>query len=211
MDHHLNVGWFNGVQNTVQNKVTLGDTSDYTPALAAISDGYLRLAWTGQDSNHRLNLLRSSNGTSWPVKNVWTSESSAGGLGLENYCPSGGYCGTYISWIGTDPQNTLNVGYWNSSAGSFVLLSTLIGLRSQSDFDAELVNYLGFLCIPYASAVNDLEHTCTADRGAHWDNDSELLQATYGAGGAQFGTDFWVAWHGYSRLELYIGIARSGV
>lgn len=213
--HSLNVGYFDGnaSHNTVQNKTTLTEYSDYSPAIADNFDGYLFIAWTGQDSKTELNIEQSSDGKSWIDKSTWTSQnsangiqSSAGGLGLTSYCPSNpnGYCGLYVAWIGTDSSNKLDVGYYNDIQLTWTR-TAVINNYSVAGFDATLVADGLTLRLPYAGENDDLNVLNSTD-AYNWTNDNMFQWgAVYGVGGAASGGNTWLVWRSWQETDIYIG------
>lgn len=148
-DNKLYFGYFDGnpAHNYLQAKVQLSQYSYHSPALAASNDGWINLSWTGTDG--RLNVIRSSNGTSWGAVHTW-SQTATGGPGFANFCYNG--CNPYISWVGTDSGHQLNIGYFATSNGTFVNLQQLGAwhMNSGYGFDASLAVqsgntlYIGF-------------------------------------------------------------------
>ena len=89
-------------------KVTLSDTSVDAPALWTTTTGTVRgvLAWTGTDSEHHLNVMTTSIGTTFYNK-VTLPETSPASPAVTR--ASGGQ--VTVAWIGTDGAHTLNVLY----------------------------------------------------------------------------------------------------
>jgi hypothetical protein len=138
-DTRLNVGYFDGnaAHNYLNAKTTLSQYTYRSPALAASSDGWLNLAWTG--TNNKLNVIRSGNATSWGAVHTW-GETATGGPGFTNYCYSGS-CNLYIFWFGTDFAVQGNIGYFRTSDGTFHFLQSLgnsYRINSHPNYDASL-------------------------------------------------------------------------
>lgn len=98
--HHLNViRSYDGRE--FQGKVTLGETSNFGPALA-YSDGALYIAWTGTDG--RLNVASSFDEGKTFGNKVTLAETSGA-------APAIAAAGRtlYLSWSGTDQDHHLNV------------------------------------------------------------------------------------------------------
>jgi hypothetical protein len=87
---------------TFDNKATLGDTSFVDPALAEYH-GQLDIAWTGTDSGHHLNTMRSANGTDFGDKET-DSDTSIAAPALAS-----AFGRLFIAWTGTDGGHHLNV------------------------------------------------------------------------------------------------------
>ena len=83
-------------------KVTLGDASRATPALAVLGNK-LVLAWTGTDSPGHLNVMTSTDGYYFGGK-VTLPELSIDGPAL-----AAGGNRLFVAWTGTDSQHRLNV------------------------------------------------------------------------------------------------------
>jgi len=149
-NNYLYVGYFDGnaAHNYLNNKNRLSQFSYRSPALAPSNDGRLNLAWTGTDN--RLNVIRTSTGTTWGATYTW-SQTATGGPGFAYFCYGG--CNLYISWVGTDLAHQLNIGYFRISDGGFVYLQALgnnYQITSATGYDASLAVsggntlYMGF-------------------------------------------------------------------
>jgi hypothetical protein len=98
------------------NKQILAETSIDGPGLAKNIVGHeaertLVLAWTGTDALHRLNLLTSTNGSTWTNKRTLTETSFVRPAVERLPEMAGGE--VVLAWTGTDPRHTLNV-LWNA-------------------------------------------------------------------------------------------------
>ncbi len=98
------------------SKQILGETSIDGPGLAKNIVGHegestMVLAWTGTDSMHRLNLLTSTNGSTWTNKRT-LSETSFVRPAVERVPEMAGG-EVVLAWSGTDGHHTLNV-LWNA-------------------------------------------------------------------------------------------------
>lgn len=98
------------------SKQILGETSIDGPALTKNVIGMegertMVLAWTGTDPAHRLNLLTSTNGTTWINKRI-LSETSLVRPAVERMPEMAGG-EVVLAWTGTDARHTLNV-LWNA-------------------------------------------------------------------------------------------------
>jgi C1A family cysteine protease len=91
-----------GIDDVVLNKVTLGDTSRVTPALAVLGNK-LVLAWTGTDSPSHLNVMSSADAYHFGGK-ITLNEVSFDGPAV---AADGNRL--FIAWTGTDAQHHLNV------------------------------------------------------------------------------------------------------
>src|SRR5262245_3735043 len=96
------------------NKVTLGDTSPFSPALAS-HDGRLLIAWKGDGNNH-LNVMFSSDGGRTVGGKHVSDETSTDSPALAS---SGGRL--FIAWKGdgNDNLNIAEVGLFGNTAGGF--------------------------------------------------------------------------------------------
>ncbi len=130
-DHKMYIGFFDGnpndnfVQNQtpVRNQYGIIQTSNATPALT-VDGSYLRIGWAGKGNGYP-NIMRSSDGLTFTNQNYWSSQVSTRGIGLARYCPAGtGACNPWVSWIGTDSQNSLNNGYFDLSSGQWNKIPT---------------------------------------------------------------------------------------
>ena len=98
------------------SKQILGETSIDGPGLAknivgAEAERTLVLAWTGTDALHRLNLLTSTNGTTWINKRT-LGETAFVRPAVERMPEMAGG-EVVLAWSGTDTRHTLNV-LWNA-------------------------------------------------------------------------------------------------
>ena len=76
--HSLNVARaefdFNAHRFSIADKVVLGDSSDVGCVIAA--GDALYLAWSGRDGGHTINVARSTDGKTFPIKKIWSGHSS---------------------------------------------------------------------------------------------------------------------------------------
>jgi hypothetical protein len=98
------------------SKQILGETSIDGPGLAknivgAEGERTMVLAWTGTDALHRLNLLTSTNGTTWINKRT-LGETAFVRPAVERMPEMAGG-EVVLAWTGTDPRHTINV-LWNA-------------------------------------------------------------------------------------------------
>lgn len=89
-------------------KATLADTSIAAPAFWSTTSGPVRsvLAWTGTDTEHRLNVMTSATGTTYSHKVTLPETSNAAPAVVRT--PNGAVA---VAWVGTDGRRTLNVLY----------------------------------------------------------------------------------------------------
>ena len=122
-------------------KLTLTETSNYTPSLAS-SNGILFLSWTGRDN--KLNFLSSSdNGTAFGNK-FTSSETSSQGPAL---CALGG-TGIGIAWKGDGNQN-LNFALAAGTETAITGLSAKTKLSETSNFAPALAYQNGVLYLAW--------------------------------------------------------------
>ena len=88
---------------TVTNKVTLPETSIAGPALTPLNT---RLAWTGTDTAHHLNVATGPDGLHFPTKTTLPETSLTNPVVTDavSFFP-----GVAVAWTGTDPAHLLNV------------------------------------------------------------------------------------------------------
>ena len=102
-NHHLNIEFSNNGRQ-FQGKVTLGETSLHSPALA-YSGNALYLAWTGTDNRVNVATLGASGANFGKIlSKVTLDETSAVGPALAAVGQH-----LYLAWSGTDSQHRLNV------------------------------------------------------------------------------------------------------
>lgn len=188
-NNYIYVGYFDGnaAHNYLNGKNQLSQASYRSPALAPSNDGRLNLAWTGADN--RLNVIRTSTGTTWGATYTW-SQKATGGPGFAYFCYSG--CNLYLSWVGTDAAHQLNIGYFRISDGGFVFLQSLgnnYQITSATGFDASLaVSGSSILYMGYelgGGVVNGAKASNSNPSGS-WTHSLNLLTDTgaYGVGAA---------------------------
>jgi hypothetical protein len=99
-NHSLNIIQSSDGQN-FGNKITLGDTSDFPPALAKWNS--LNLAWTGRDPAQSLNLM------SGPDSHHLGNKATFGDAGAAAPALLTYHGALFILWTGTDPNHHVNV------------------------------------------------------------------------------------------------------
>jgi hypothetical protein len=220
---NLNAGYFDGNSShnyffdwaavtALSGSQYVVQTSKSSPALDVGADNYLRIAWTGTDSNHRINLMRTASGltNSWTAKNTWSSQSSSGGPGLASWCPSGGSCGVYIAWIGTDSSNEVNLGYFNLNSAIFTKLENTGS--SSVEWDASLVAQGTNLYSPYAGP-DGLGYFTLHVLRYYWSSgalqvstpDDTGWTAQEGATGTVYNGHVWIAWSEFFSSLVDLG------
>lgn len=113
--HHDTPNGYNGPMYQVPTyKQTFNELATDGPALwtAPTSESNVpaaALAWTGTDSNHSLNVMLSTNGTSFGQK-VTLSESTFTRPAILVVPQPSGYK-VAIAWVGTDPGHSLNIDW----------------------------------------------------------------------------------------------------
>lgn len=101
--HHLNIQ-FSTDGRRFQGKITLGETSFHSPALA-YSGNALYLAWTGTDKRLNVAKMGTSDANFGKIlSKVILDETSDNGPALAAVGQN-----LYLAWSGTDSQNRLNV------------------------------------------------------------------------------------------------------
>jgi hypothetical protein len=133
------------------NKVTLGDTSPFTPALAS-HDGRLFIAWRG-DGNEQLNIMFSSDGQHFGGKFISNETSSEP--------PAIASTGRrlFIAWKGSgnDNLNIAQVSLFANTAGSFGIegLANKVTVDDTSPRAPGLTSHDGRLFITWKGDGND--------------------------------------------------------
>jgi hypothetical protein len=135
---------------TLSHKVTLsGETSIDGPALASFFDNFegigsvTIIGWTGTDTQHHLNLIRSSDGPANGVthfKDKLTLKDTSFVRPAVVYVP-GPLESTVIAWTGTDAAHTLNV-IWDAYESPQKLTlrgETSIGAPALTYFNGDLI------------------------------------------------------------------------
>ena len=135
---------------TLSHKVTLwGETSIDGPALASFLDNFegigsvTIIGWTGTDTQHHLNLIRSSDGPANGVthfKDKLTLKDTSFVRPAVVYVP-GPLASTVVAWTGTDAAHTLNV-IWDAYGSPQKLTlwgETSIGAPALTYFNGNLL------------------------------------------------------------------------
>jgi hypothetical protein len=139
-------------------KVTLGETSPVSPALASTTT-FLHLAWSGV-GNKQLNILCSSNGSTFGTK-FTSAETSPQAPALV------GHNGILIiGWKGNGNDN-LNVAHVTLNASSATGLTNKVTLGDTSPLSPALASFNGRLYIAWKGDGNDkLNIMSSGDNGA---------------------------------------------
>lgn len=140
------------------NKVTLGDTSPLSPALASLNNR-LYIAWKG-DGNDHLNVMSSSDGQHFTGK--YTSpETSPRAPGL---CEHNGML--FVGWKG-DGNDKLNVARVQISGASVTGFSNKVTLGDTSPDSPALISFNGNLFLAWkGDGNNNLNVMYSSDQGA---------------------------------------------
>lgn len=103
--HRLNVMTSTTGLTDYTNKITLPETSNFSPAVSQIQDmagNFITIAWTGTDAAHHVNFLFDVYGTK---QKVTLRETSIAAPAIVAY-GNGDFA---IAWTGTDANHSLNV------------------------------------------------------------------------------------------------------
>lgn len=139
-------------------KVTLGETSPLSPALASTGT-FLHLAWSGV-GNKQLNVLCSNNGTTFGTK-FTSTETSPQAPAL---CGHNGIL--IVGWKGNGNDN-LNVAHITLNATSATGLTNKVTLGDTSPLSPALASFNGRLYIAWKGDGNDqLNIMSSGDNGA---------------------------------------------
>ncbi len=188
----------------IADKVTLGDTALGAPALANVHDAQLALAWTGTDSQHRLNVMSSPDGRSFGGK-VTLGETSIDGPALAF---GGGRL--FLAWTGTDGPHHLNV--LSSADGQHFVNKVTLGETSPAGPALAFGNGRLFLAWTGTDSAHSLNVLSSTD-GIHFTNKVTLRETSYAGPGLSFlDGKLYLLWSGEdSNRSLNILESADGV
>jgi hypothetical protein len=134
---------------TVNNKVTLPDTSIDGPALDSVSSKTV-LAWTGTDPAHHLNVEMSNDGLRYGNKRI-LNETSPFRPDVTATAVQAGIV-VVLAWTGSDPNHSLNVLFdvYGSSPKKLTL-------RDENSFTAPAILFGPCLCMAWTGT--DANHS----------------------------------------------------
>jgi hypothetical protein len=162
--------YYNDSIGYITDKVTLGDTAIGAPALAATIGDVVALAWTGTDSQHRLNVMTSRDGRNFAGK-VTLNDTSIDGPALAS-----GNGRTFLAWTGTDGPHHVNV---MSSTDNYSF-GNKVTLGETSPFGPALAFGNGRLYLAWTGT--DSQHrlnVMSSTDGIHWSNKVTLGDTSY--------------------------------
>lgn len=184
-------------------KVTLGDTSPLSPALASFN-GNLYISWKG-DGNDNLNVMVSTdNGQTFGNKFI-SGETSPESTALTAHNGN-----LYIAWKG-DGNDNLNVAIVNVDAfGSPTGFSNKNTLGDTSPVSPALASFNGNLYIAWKGDGNDnLNVMVSTDNGATFGNKLTSPETSDDAPSlAVFNGNLYIAWKGSGNDNLNVAIVN---
>ena len=106
--HNINIGYYDGT-TTLKNKVTLNQTTSYTPSCTLDTTGAsprIWIAWTGLGNLH-LNESVSSDGKNWGGAFTDNGDTASSGIGVNTFAINT-VGPTAVAWAGTDNPHHIN-------------------------------------------------------------------------------------------------------
>ena len=185
------------------NKVTLGDTSPKSPALASLN-GNLFIAWKG-DGNDNLNVMGSSNnGLTFGGKQTFGDTSPV--------APS--LCGhnngmLYIAWKG-DGNDNLNVAQVHVSGSNVTGLSNKVVLGDTSPLSPAIASLNGNLYLAWkGDGNNNLNVMVSTDNGAHFGGKFTSPETSVQAPGlGVHNGNLYITWKGAGNDNLNVALVN---
>jgi hypothetical protein len=176
-----------------ERKVTLDETALGGPALAALGDGRLALAWTGTDAAHHVNVATTADGRAF-AGTVTLKETSIDGPAL---AVLGGR--TFLAWAGRDAGHRLNVASSPDPAAGF---GRPVTLAASSAHSPALAAFLGRLVLAWTAADGRI-HVVSSSDGTAFAGEAVLAtDATAGPTLAVDGSRLLLAWPAGATLHV---------
>lgn len=185
----------------LNQKITLPESSDFSPALA--SDGkHLLLAWTGE--NQHINVLLSADdGLTFPSKHTASDTSIDGPALVSLPSPFGGRA--WIAWTG-EGANKLNYAQVDTRNDPPAVdgLINKETLSEESDYRPALAIHQGMTCLAWTGKDDRLNIMFGSLGGAPWDAKHTFDNETADSGPAltSYNGQLFISWRGSGNEHL---------